>query len=117
MAGSSPSGWRRSRGLGASVARRLPAARAGSGSHLRDDAEDAMERGEEGSGGRAHSQASVTEWTLGTSPGCRRGGCCYWSHCRSFGGWSSWLLPVAASACSSRGRGERHEPRSLIPAP
>lgn len=51
--------------------------------------------------GEGKRGASVTEWTPGTSPGCRRGGCCCWSRCRSSGGWSSWLPPAAASACSS----------------
>lgn len=54
----------------------------------------------------------ITEWTPGTSPGCRHDGCCCWSHCRSSGGWSSWLPPAASSACSS---GERAESVSSCP--
>lgn len=59
-----------------------------------------------GEEGRRRGPAPVTESTPGMSPGCRRDGCCCWSRCRSSGGWNSWLLPAASSACSS---GERAE--------
>lgn len=76
------------------------AARAGSGSHLQNEMEDAggMERG--------FSGASVTEWTPVKSPGCRHDGCCCWSRCRSSGGWNNWLPPATSSTCSSVERAE-----------
>lgn len=82
--------------------------RAGSGGHLQDGAEEGGEvgRGQE-EVGRLHGR-TVTELTPGTSPGCRRDGCCCWSRCRSSGGWSSWLPPAASSACSSE-KGREHE--------
>lgn len=61
-----------------------------------------------GGGGQAPWPGPVTESTPGTSPGCRRDGCCCWSRCRSSGGWSSWLPPAASSACSSE-KGREHE--------
>lgn len=72
------------------------AARAGSGSHLQNEVEDAGWDGARESGG-----VSITEWTPRTSPGCRHGGCCCWSRCHSSGGWSSWPPPATSSACSS----------------
>lgn len=77
------------------------AARAGSGSHLQNEVEDAGWDGARESGG-----VSITEWTPRTSPGCRHGGCCCWSRCHSSGGWSSWPPPATSSACSSVGRAE-----------
>lgn len=51
--------------------------------------------------------ASVTGWTPGMSPGCRRGGCYCSSRCHSSEGWSSWPPPATSSTCSSAERAER----------
>lgn len=82
---------------------------AGSGGHLQEGAEDGGGRGGE----------KVTGLTPRMSPGCHRDGCCCWSHCRSSGGWSSWLLPGAASACSSgeRVRMSFHDFPTPLPCP
>lgn len=68
---------------------------------LRKSSSDSVDKGVVGwgaarGGGRAPRWAPVTEWTPRMSPGCRHGGCCCWSRCRSSGGWSSWPLLAAS---------------------
>lgn len=45
----------------------------------------------------------ITRSTPATSPGCRPGGCCCWSRCRSSAGSMTSPPPSDASACSSVG--------------
>lgn len=45
----------------------------------------------------------ITGWTPATSPGCRPGGCCCWSRCRSSAGSTTSPPPSDASTCSSIG--------------